>query len=61
MKKIIWIIIAGVVFLISVMMLKNCSGDKSVKVATENATKRNIMELVSANGKIQPEVEVKIS
>ena len=61
MKKIIWIIIAGVVFLISVMMLKNCSGDKSVKVAVEKATKRNIMESVSANGKIQPEVEVKIS
>lgn len=42
-------------------MLKNCSGDKSVKVAVEKATKRNIMESVSANGKIQPEVEVKIS
>lgn len=61
MKKIIWIIIAGVVFLISIMMLKNCSGDKSVKVAIEKANKRNIMESVSANGKIQPEVEVKIS
>lgn len=42
-------------------MLKNCSGDKSIKVAAEKATKRNIMESVSANGKIQPEVEVKIS
>jgi HlyD family secretion protein len=61
MKKIIWIIVAGLVFLISIMMLKNCSGDKSVKVAVEKATKRNIMESVSANGKIQPEVEVKIS
>lgn len=61
MKKIIWIIVIGLVFLISIMMLKNCSGDKSVKVAVEKATKRNIMESVSANGKIQPEVEVKIS
>lgn len=42
-------------------MLKNCSSDKSVKVAVEKADKRNIMESVSANGKIQPEVEVKIS
>lgn len=42
-------------------MLKNCSGNKLIKVATEQATKRNIMESVSANGKIQPEVEVKIS
>ncbi|CAN5463620.1 efflux RND transporter periplasmic adaptor subunit [soil metagenome] len=61
MKKIIWIIVAGVVFLISIMMLKNCSGNKSIKVATESATQRNIIESVSANGKIQPEVEVKIS
>lgn len=42
-------------------MLKNCSADKSIKVAVEKASKRNIMESVSANGKIQPEVEVKIS
>ncbi len=61
MKKIIWIIVAGVVFLVSIMMLKNCSGNKEIKVATEAATKRNIVESVSANGKIQPEVEVKIS
>ena len=61
MKKIIWIVIAGIVFLIAVMSLKNCSSDKSIKVATEKAAKRNIVESVSANGKIQPEVEVKIS
>src|SRR3954469_23987213 len=61
MKKIIWIIVVGVVILLAVVMLKNCSGDKSVQVATERATKRNITESVSANGKIQPEVEVKIS
>lgn len=61
MKKIIWIIVAGIVFLVSIMLLKNCSGNKSVKIATEKATKRNIIESVSANGKIQPEVEVKIS
>jgi HlyD family secretion protein len=60
MKKIIWIIIAGVVFLVAVMMLKN-GGNKAVKVATEKAMKRNVVESVSANGKIQPEVEVKIS
>jgi HlyD family secretion protein len=61
MKKVIWIIIAGVVLLLSVMMLKNCSGSKALNVTTENAQKRNIIETVSANGKIQPEVEVKIS
>lgn len=61
MKKVIWLSIAGVVFIILVVMLKNCSGNKLIKVATEKATQRNIMESVSANGKIQPEVEVKIS
>lgn len=61
MKKITWIIIIGVVLLIAVMSLKNCSGNKAIKVSTEKATKRNIVETVSANGKIQPEVEVKIS
>ncbi|HLC83133.1 MAG TPA: efflux RND transporter periplasmic adaptor subunit [Bacteroidia bacterium] len=61
MKKIIWIIVSGLALIIFVVMLKNCSGDKSVKVAVEKAAKRNIMESVSANGKIQPEVEVKIS
>lgn len=61
MKKIIWIIIAGVVLLVAVFMLKNCSGDKSTAVTVEKVQKRNITELVSANGKIQPEVEIKIS
>ena len=61
MKKVIWIIIAGVALLVTVMLLKNCSGSKALNVTTENAQKRNIIETVSANGKIQPEVEVKIS
>jgi HlyD family secretion protein len=33
----------------------------SVKVAVENAEKRTIVETITANGKIQPEKEVKIS
>jgi HlyD family secretion protein len=61
MKKIIWIIIAGVVLLIMVILLKNCSGDDSIAVTLEKAQKRSLTEMVSANGKIQPEVEVKIS
>ncbi|MGQ0827400.1 MAG: HlyD family secretion protein [Bacteroidota bacterium] len=61
MKKVIWIIVAGVSLLIAAMMLKNCSGDDALNVTTENAQKRSIVETVSANGKIQPEVEVKIS
>ena len=61
MKKIIWIIIIGVVALLVVLMLKNCSSSKATSVTTEKCEKRNITESVSANGKIQPEVEVKIS
>lgn len=61
MKKLIWIIIAGVVLLISVLMIKTCSGKKATSVVTEKAEKRSLVETVSANGKIQPEVEVKIS
>jgi HlyD family secretion protein len=36
-------------------------GDHSIKVAVEKAAVRTIIETVGANGKIQPEVEVKIS
>ncbi len=60
MKKLIWIIIGGVVLLSLVLIFKN-SGTTALNVTTEKAAKRNITELVSANGKIQPEVEVKIS
>jgi HlyD family secretion protein len=61
MKKIIWIVIAGVLFLVLIFMLKQCSGKKETEVSTEKVGKRNITESVSANGKIQPEVELKIS
>jgi HlyD family secretion protein len=33
----------------------------TIKVAVENAEKRTIVETITANGKIQPEMEVKIS
>ncbi len=35
--------------------------EKPIPVTTEKATKRTIMQLVSATGKVQPETEVKIS
>ena len=61
MKKTIWLIIAGVVVVVSILVLKKFSGNNATKVSTEFAKKRTIIETVSANGKIQPEVEVKIS
>lgn len=60
MKKIVWIIIIGVV-LLSLVLIFTKSGTKAINVTTEKAEKRDITEMVSANGKIQPEVEVKIS
>lgn len=35
--------------------------EKAVKVSTELAQKRTIIEIITANGKIQPETEVKLS
>lgn len=61
MKKIIWIIVGGLAVLILAITLKKCSSTDVINVSTEVAEKRSITELVSANGKIQPEVEVKIS
>ncbi|HEX8607848.1 MAG TPA: biotin/lipoyl-binding protein, partial [Pedobacter sp.] len=61
MKKVIWLIIIGVVVLVAVIIAKSYSGDESIPVTLENVQKRNLTEMVSANGKIQPEVEVKIS
>ncbi|MCE3278442.1 MAG: hypothetical protein K0S44_633 [Bacteroidetes bacterium] len=61
MKKVIWLIIIGVVVLITVIIAKSYSGDESIPVTVEKVQKRNLTEMVSANGKIQPEVEVKIS
>jgi len=59
-KLIIWsiIIVIGVLVVLAVFKKK---GPAATDVATEPATKRTIIESVSANGKIQPEVDVKIS
>ena len=61
MKKKIWWIVAGIAVVILIVVLKNASGTTTTNVSTEYAKRRTIIETVSANGKIQPEVEVKIS
>lgn len=64
-KKIIWIlIIVVVVALIGGIIAKKkglIGKPDETKIATEKVTKRTIVEVVSANGKIAPEVEVKLS
>ena len=64
-KKTIRIIIIAVVLLIILLVVAKKFGwigkDETIKVSTELAQKRTIIETVSASGKIQPEVEIKIS
>jgi len=64
-KRIIWIlIIVIVVALIGGVIAKKkglIGKPEETKIATEKVTKRTIIEVVSANGKIAPEVEVKLS
>lgn len=61
-KKLKWtLIILAVLAVVFVVFKKANSGDKTVKVSTEKAIKRTIIETVNASGKVYPEIEVKIS
>ncbi len=61
-KKIIWYIIGALVLVVMVVMaVKKGKSSEAQKVAVEKVTRRNIIETVSANGKIQPAKDVKIS
>jgi HlyD family secretion protein len=61
MKRIYWIIILGVLLIISVLAVMAVQGSKPTEVYTEKVGIRDIIEVVSATGKIQPETELKIS
>lgn len=62
-KKKLWIIILLVVALAIIVALayNKSKNSKSTKVTTEMAESRTIVETVSANGKIQPAKDIKIS
>lgn len=64
-KKLIWYLLISVVVLIIFLVIAKSSGwigkQEGTKVSVGKAELKNIVESVSANGKIQPEVEVKIS
>lgn len=55
------IIAVGAVVVLSVVAAIAGGGGKETQVTVEQVKKRTIVETVSASGKIQPEVEVKIS
>lgn len=61
MKKIYWIIGSGIVLILAVVVMKALNGSQPTEVITEKAQKRSIVETVSANGKVQPETELKIT
>jgi HlyD family secretion protein len=61
MKRILIILTSCVLITSFVVVTKSCKGNDAIKVYAEKVSKRNITEIVSASGKIQPEKEVKIS
>ncbi|MBV9492961.1 MAG: efflux RND transporter periplasmic adaptor subunit [Acidobacteria bacterium] len=62
-KKKVWITVAVVLGLVLIIggSLASRKKDKGIPVTTEKALRKTITQLVTATGKIQPEIEVKIS
>jgi HlyD family secretion protein len=62
-KKKLWFIIGGVAVLAVIIILAIIKGknNEGTKVAVEKVGRRTITQTVSANGKIQPEKDIKIS
>lgn len=62
-RKKLFLWIGGVVLLlvVGVALAKGRNKDKPIPVTTEKAFRTNITQLVTATGKIQPEIEVKIA
>ena len=63
-KKWIWILAGLVVLILALVGLKKAGvlgKDEGTKVSVEKVVRKNITEVVTASGKVYPEVEVKIS
>jgi len=63
-KKLVWIIVILAVIVGGLIGLKKAGvfgKDEGIKVSMEKASKRTIIETVTASGKIYPEIEVKMS
>lgn len=60
-KTILWIIVAFVALIVLLIAVGQRKGGKSINVTAQNPIHKNITEVIPANGKIQPVVEVKIS
>src|SRR4051812_5303888 len=53
--------IIGIILLLIIASAISSKREKPIPVTTEKADRRTIVQTVSATGKIQPEIEVKIS
>ena len=65
-KKTIYLLIGGAILIIAVLVTLSKTGvignkDKGTSVEIANVNATTIVETVSATGKIQPEIEVKIA
>lgn len=62
-KKKLWIILGATAVLAIIIIAAVVKGkrDEGIKIATEKVMRRTIIQTVSANGKIQPEKDIKIS
>ncbi|OQX96963.1 MAG: efflux transporter periplasmic adaptor subunit [Bacteroidetes bacterium 4572_117] len=63
-KLLKYLLIAAVILIVLAIIGKKAGWfgkEKAVKVSTELVQKRTIIEIITANGKIQPETEVKLS
>ncbi len=63
-KILIYIVIIAVIAVVALVVGKKkgwIGSEVKIKVAVEKGEKRDIIEVITANGKVQPETEVKIS
>ncbi|HVU16403.1 MAG TPA: efflux RND transporter periplasmic adaptor subunit [Candidatus Didemnitutus sp.] len=63
-KKTLFIVIGVVIVLVGLVLAakaKSAGSEKPISVSFEKAVTKNITHLVTATGKVQPEIEVKIS
>lgn len=63
-KKLLWIIVGLVALVVLLLVLKKTGvigKEEGLKVSSEKVVRRDIVEIVTASGKIYPEIEVKIS
>jgi HlyD family secretion protein len=60
-KLYIWLGVGGLILALIIGSVISSKREPAIPVTTEKATRRTIVETVSATGKVQPETEVKIS